>query len=87
MKTRLYLKDTTTAMLTKALKLDADQKQMKNLHNYFGGDVTICMYPLPPVSLERNHEKENKIKKIKKLCVIKETCHETRKKRVILIIE
>ena len=64
---------------------------MKNLHNYFGGDVTICMYPLLPVSLilsnlERNHEKENKIKKIKKLCVIKETCHETWKKRLILLL-
>ena len=72
-------------MLTKALKLHADQKQMKILHNYFDGNVTICMYPLPPChflslilsNLERNHEKENKIKKIKKLCVIKETCHET----------
>ena len=33
---------------------DIDQKQTKskNLHTIFlGGDVTICMYPLPPMSL------------------------------------
>ena len=32
----------------------ADQKQTKSKNVYiifFGGDVTICMYPLPPLSL------------------------------------
>ena len=46
--------DTTTVMLTKAQVCCADQKKAKNKNLYitfFLGDVTICMYPSPPMSL------------------------------------